>query len=281
MIDFLHLEHKYKKQIDKHIILLQKLQNLLEPIQFLEIFLAIIGVKISRILLSEIELLNIFPLLKESNVLLGFTQNPFHAKLDKAKGKWSSYFKTDEPTENSKGLYLAYIANDDKILKNAIENEGLGNHVEYAKFLQIPECCSRKFSDNIFMLKTKNIDPINIMIENVNNEKTLDYWCNIMGQYFGYTLLSFTPCSFNCLKASNYSKFNYNLLKYYNPTLANLFLDYHTSLYIYTETFGVYRLKSTKKSEFEFEYDNTTIDTTLKNSIILNYLLKGCLLYTS
>lgn len=253
----------FKDWINVHRLSLEKMRTVLSPVQFREVLLAMLGLKVSRVLLTEHELLALHPLFSSTKVNYFFLSTPVYVRPDSLKGSWSSFFAHEGGRGDLAIHYLTYIAREEDQIARAMESESLSDHRHLGQLMQIPECCIDSFVRNFQKTEMKGLDPIRATIYQTPFSLNLDPWCNIASQYFGFSLLSFTPCSFHCLNASLIARFTHQLLTFFDEDLARQFVDHQYSLYIYSDLNGVHRIKKFMiRADGHIQYDPGNVEST-------------------
>jgi hypothetical protein len=80
------------------------------------------------------------------------------------------------------------------------------------------------------------------IFRNTDATRGFNFWTNYGTRYFGYSLLSFAPCSFLCDRAAAAAKNVWSILSAINRELADMFITYHKRSILYTEESGVFLL---------------------------------------
>lgn len=157
----------------------------------------------------------------------------------------------------------------------ADENE---DETSLGEDLGIPNCCIDFYDRNREKAFQKQNDFVPLVLENTKGDGPYNFWNNYVSQYFGYSLLSFFPCSFNCKNAANFAQNTYELLNAYLPFHAKKTIHFQKQNLIYTEYKGIHMYENSKfiKSKKTINLSNTTFHSTLKpNALSLNNYLEA------
>jgi hypothetical protein len=88
-----------------------------------------------------------------------------------------------------------------------------------------------------------------------------------VSQYFGFSLLSHFPCSFNCKRSAELAKRYFRILQKYSKDWAENFKKYQKSAILFTENTGIFLIEKFNFKNNLLKYDNSQIESTLKNKI--------------
>jgi len=260
---------------NKKIIL--KISKILGAIPAKEALLAILGYKTSRLGVQSCAYEKIILLFNEFNVKYVVGNFRYTYNSDIGKGGWSNKFRSEIPINdtNAIGDYLFYIADNTNKAKIARDNEESEKEAAFGEDLGIPSCCAQFYVDNADRAMKKQNDFVTLVLENTFSDPPYNYWNNYVSQYFGYSLLSFFPCSFDCKKSISISKKIYNILLNIYPEFAKQFLYYHKQNILYTEYRGIYLFENTQCKNDMINYSNSKIHSSIKNSSIYKSIIKS------
>ena len=121
----------------------------------------------------------------------------------------------------------------------------------------------------------KQNDFVTLVLENTYSDPPYNYWNNYVSQYFGFSLLSFFPCSFDCKESVIVSEQIYSILFDIYPEFADQFLYYHKQNILYTEYRGIYLFENTKYENGRIIYNNSMIHLSIKNSSIYKLIMQS------
>ena len=121
----------------------------------------------------------------------------------------------------------------------------------------------------------KQNDFVLYVLENTLSKPPYNYWNNYVSQYFGYSLLSFFPCSFDCKKSINLSRKVYEILYKTYPSFADKFLFFHKQNILYTEYRGIYLFENTKYQNSSINFKNSIVHSSIKNSSIYKTIINS------
>lgn len=248
--------------------LLDKLRLHLSPIQFRETLTALVGWKVARIVLIESSILVVVPELRKHGFAVTFSEDSYIHKPDIGKGGWSNTVAEIILGGGKRGDYYVYIARNEPDMLAAIEADGQGHSDDFGRFLSIPTCCRQNYVAFSVNAHTVQNDCTPMTALNTHSQPPHLGWNNIAAQYFGYSLISFAPCSLECAAAQNISQAVYNLLWAYDSRFAKLFFDSHHSNIIYSEYQGIHRLRASQwNSDGELLYQSDEMDSTAQSRL--------------
>jgi len=261
--------------LSKKIIL--EISKILGPIPAKETILAVLGYKTSRLGVHPKYYNSIIALFKQFDIKYVIGNYRYTYKLDVGKGGWSNKFgdETYINDKNSYGDYFFYIADNIEKAKISRDNEETEQEAEFGETLGIPSCCADFYVDNADKAMEKQNDFVTLVLENTYSDPPYNYWNNYVAQYFGYSLLSFFPCSFDCKESIIVSKQIYNILYDIYPEFSDQFLYYHKQNILYTEYRGIYLFENTKYDKENIVYNDSRIHSSIKNSSIYKTIMQS------
>ena len=235
-----------------------------------ESLLAATGFKTSRLGVAPHLYPSIIKLFKKYNIQYVLGNFRYTYINDIGKGGWSNRFgdETQINHNNAKGDYFFYIADTKIKAKAAREKEENEEEFEFGETLGVPPCCAQFYVEYSEKAFKKQNDFVLFVLENTISDPPYNFWNNYVSQYFGYSLLSFFPCSFDCNKSAKISKQIFNLLDNVYSDFAKQFLFFHKQNILYTEYRGIYLFENTNLCTNNIVYKNTRIHSTMKNSSI-------------
>ncbi len=262
---------KHKKKF------LNDISNILGPIPAKEALLAVLGYKTSRLGIHPNYLQIIVKIFEFYNVQYVIGNFRYTYIKDIGKGGWSNRFgdETLKDDTNAKGDFFFYIADNLKKAKAALEKEENEKEFEFGETLGIPSCCANFYIDNAEKAFKKQNDFVLYVLEKTKSNPPYDFWNNYVSQYFGYSLLSFFPCSFDCESSKKVSKQIFKILNETDHSLANKFLFFHKQNILYTEYRGIYLFENSIFRSGSISYKNTKIHSTMNKSSIQKTIFQG------
>ena len=262
-------------QLDKKIIL--EISRILGPIPAKETILAVLGYKTSRLGVHPNYYKSIINIFKKFDIKYVIGNYRYTYKLDIGKGGWSNKFGDEAyiNDENAFGDYFFYIADSINKAKVTRDNEESEKEAEFGETLGIPLCCAEFYVDNADRAMKKQNDFVTLVLENTYSDPPYNYWNNYVSQYFGFSLLSFFPCSFDCKESVIVSEQIYSILFDIYPEFADQFLYYHKQNILYTEYRGIYLFEKTKYENGRIIYNNSRIHSSIKNSSIYKLIMQS------
>ncbi len=163
-----------------------------------DVVCAAAGFKVSRIGAGNDQASLIRSLLEPCGVSVVFSDCKFLSVRDSAKGAWSNRCR-EIPASSFDGHWYLFISRDRYLADEARLCQKRKDYDSLGKLLGIPECC-RHFYTQIAK-QTDKRDLLPFILRNTDATKGFNFWTNYGARYFGYSLLSFAPCSFLCDRA--------------------------------------------------------------------------------
>lgn len=267
-----------KDNSNNTIIQFEKIIDFIGLLQAREVLSAWAGHKVARIAVNDIKIKKTFDLLSSIGLYIEIQKSKIFLKKDIGKGGWSNKFLEGENLNPKKGEWLLYVSNDQKKSYNAMWADQNDDESVLGENLGIPSCCIDFYDKNREKAYEKQNDFVPFVLENTVGNGPYDYWNNYVSQYFGYALLSFFPCSFNCKNSSKFAQNTFDLINNYFPKQANEILHFQKQNIIYTEYRGIHMYENSKydiKNKV-LDLTNTTFHSTLKpNSKSLNLFMEA------
>ena len=256
---------------------LKEVSKVLGPIPAKESILAALGFKTSRLGINPEIFSLIVKLFDDYDIQYVVGNFRYTYINDIGKGGWSNRFgnETHIKDENSNGDYFLYIADNKVKAKAAREKEENEEEFEFGETLGIPPCCAKfyvDFSEKAF--KKQNDFALFVLRETASNPP-YNFWNNYISQYFGFSLLSFFPCSFDCKKSVKISMEIFHILNNIYPNIAEKFLFFHKQNILYTEYRGIYLFENSILESGIISYDDSRIHSTIKKSSIGSTVVKS------
>jgi len=204
-----------------------------------DVICAAAGFKVSRIGASNEQANLIRSLLEPCGVSVVFSDCKFLSVRDSSKGAWSNRCR-EISADSCDGRWHLFIARDQHLAEKARLCEKRKDHSSLGELLGIPECCRHFYIE--IAKRTYKRDVLQFIFRNTDGARSFDFWTNYGARYFGYSLLSFAPCSFICDQAAAVAKTVWSILSNVNPGLADMCVTYHKRTVFYTEESGVFLL---------------------------------------
>lgn len=226
--------------------LLSRLQARL-PIQACkEIFLASSGLKVSRVCLQPDQAEYLANLAEEFEFFLAASSRRVEHRKDLGKGGWSNSVLEVHPIDGTTGDFELFVATEQGLAESACEYEAKGDDDKFGRLLGIPECCRIRYLEWQSVAARKQNDFVPLIAKATVWDPPFEPMNNILAQYFGYSLLSHFPCSFDCRFSSKLSSKFYNFLFSEKPSIADLFMKHQHSNVLYSEYSGIIELPGTR-----------------------------------
>jgi hypothetical protein len=202
----------------------------------------------------------------------------YKGKRDIGKGGWSNKFAGSYSVESKHGDWLLYIAPSDDIAMRAREAEEEDREFDFGGELGIPDCCARFYVQNQEKAMAKQNDYVPFVLRNTQEDAPYDPLLNYVAQYFGFALISFFPCSFNCEHAKSVAQRSYEAVANVAPALAAETMHFQRMPILYTEYRGLYAFGGAHYdgATGRLAYDPLRIHGTLPpTSAVFRYLRQG------
>lgn len=235
-----------------------------------DVICAAAGFKVSRIGASNEQANLIRSLLEPCGVSVVFSDCKFLSVRDSAKGAWSNRCR-EISADSSDGRWHLFIARDQHLAEEARLCQKRKDHHSLGALLGIPECCRDFYSQIAKQTYKRDVFPF--IYRNTNSARSFDFWTNYGARYFGYSLLSFAPCSFICEQAAGVAKTVWSILSTVNSELADMCVTYHKRTIFYTEESGVFLLHTQPGYANRIPFQ--TLHMTAEDSLIAKALREG------
>ena len=237
-------------------------------LQTREIISAWAGHKVARIALNDKKIIKVLDILKKIGLHIVIKKEKIFLKKDIGKGGWSNKFKEGKNLNPKNGECLLYISKNEKKSFNAMKSDENNDETALGEDLGIPSCCIDFYESNREIAYSKQNDFVPLVLENTKGNQPYNYWNNYVAQYFGYSLLSFFPCSFNCKNAAKFAQNTYDLINNYLPKHANKIIHFQKQNIIYTEYTGIHMYENSKfdKNKKILQLNNSIFHSTLKSN---------------
>lgn len=212
------------------------------------------GMKVSRLCAGDESRRTIQDLLAPYGVAVVLSERKYLRVLDEGKGQWSNRFCGTVPVTCSQGDWIVYLSRERGAAERAREYDAASNHEELGKLLGIPPCCRQFYQTFSSLAFARQGDLLPFTRWNTTTPPPFNFWTNYATQYFGYSLLGFAACSFNCDAAVASAKRVWWLLNSIDPEGARTFLTHQAKSVLYTEYAGVFLLDVSMTSSNEVNY---------------------------
>ena len=232
----------------------QQIQNSYGALVTREIVSAWSGQKVSRIVLKPKQVKKFSELTHNLGLEVTGGVEKIFSKRDVGKGGWSNKFD-DKPSKLKVPDKMLYVGLSKSQCEKAKQSEENNDEGSLGKKLGIPDCCVNFYLNNQEEAYKNQNDYVPLVLKNSANNYPFNFWNNYVAQYFGYSLLSFFPCSFNCSNAANFSENTYDLLKSIIPNMADKTLHFHKQPILYTEYRGIFLFENAKYNSENKELD--------------------------
>jgi hypothetical protein len=246
-----------QRSVFKELILLSGL------LQCREILSAWAGMKVARIAVRPALLNQTVACLNQLDLVFHVLPDLIFAKRDIGKGGWSNKYDEREDLPASKGDHAVYVSTSQKNLTQAVNADIHGDEGEFGANLGIPSCCVDFYLNNQDAAYQKQNDYVPLVAANTKDLHSFNFWNNYVSQYFGYSFLSFFPCSFTCEHAARMSQNTYDLMHSILPDEADAIVHFQKQPILYTEYRGIYLFEGAT-----FDNEKTTIKNCMLHSTL-------------
>lgn len=271
----------HPKKIDKKIYSLYiELKERLGGTAIREVLQAVAGLKVSRISMSLNHLPWIYSLFEKYNITFLLSKKSFRPVIEKDNKKWISKLEVCDDNLNDPHVSKSiYIGNSIQLVEDAMHFEEKNDDDEFGRLLGIPSCCRKFYKENLAKASLTNNDFTYLSLGEDENIQVNNKWCNVLGQYFGYALISFSPCNFNCEHAANLAKNSYYFLYHIDKELAFRMIEFCSYSGLYTLESGLGLFKYLNIDNLSVKYIKNSILNFNLSLTILDHLYKGDILF--
>jgi hypothetical protein len=182
---------------------------------------------------------------------------------DSGKAGWSTRDVKVRPETLKGGHWYCYISKKKGVAAEAKKAEESGDNDEFGKILGYPECCRKTFLAKSGVFKDNVLTTLN----ETRQDPPYSFYNNFVAQYFGFSLLSHFPCSFNCVKSARLAESYLKALETYSSGLARQFVEFQKSSILFTEHDGVFMIEDFSLRNKILAYDSSKIRGTVENEI--------------
>jgi|LauGreDrversion4_2_1035121.scaffolds.fasta_scaffold27058_3 hypothetical protein len=196
--------------------------------------------------------------------------------LDQGKGGWSNLVRVSDIASANDDAYI-YLAPSDSIANTFRIADESGEDSRVALHLGIPNCCSEFFS-LVWPAAARHQGDLCTYSCAMSEEHDYpwDWHTNIVGQYFGGSVISFFPCSFHCANARSTGIKAFSILSSVNRDWAESVRGLSKGVFVYTEYGGVHRWSEYKiigkQILLSGKVKSTIYDDTMCNARAIEYL---------
>jgi hypothetical protein len=175
----------------------------------LEVFCVLQGVKpVTRQMINEEDFHKVFTFCE--NYGLHFELSSFKILKDKEL--------LVQPGHPSQGHYFMYISKDKEQAQLAKFYEGVKNDRKLGEVLGYPSCCVDFYKEHYYAASQMGDEYSLFSIQNTQGKGS--FLNNNLLRFFGVSLISHFPCSFNCKETQQYAQQCLTMVEESNPGLA-------------------------------------------------------------
>lgn len=260
---------------DRLRLLYDRIQQEFAPIACRELLCAAAGLKCSRLMMGSHAANWLEAVLTEFGLCSARSHARYLLRQDVGKGGWCSGINGEVPPEDERGYWKLYVGSSLEAVHQAKEAESDGGEQDFSDSLSIPDCCARFYEENKKAAQREQDDYVMLTFRQSEGAFPFSYWNNYVAQFFGYSLISFFPCSFHCDRSATAAQASYQFLQRVAPELAEQTLYYHRQSILYTEYQGVYLFEGARFECDRLHYDPERIRATVPSSELLDQLRLG------
>jgi hypothetical protein len=236
-----------------------------------EILLAAADVKISRTTLAKRKI----ELLQATAGRHGFEivtcEHQWILRADRGKGGWANRVERLAEPGEAGAVSNVYIASDSTLADTGRMLDEAGEDDLFGALLGIPACCREAFDRSKSLAAEKQNDFVPYVLENTCGDMPYDWRLNYTAQYFGFSLLSFFPCSFRCPAAAAVADSTLSMLAGCDAAWAKRFVELQQTNVLYTENGGLHLFRAHLRNGL-IAYDPRDLQSS--EATELAYLLK-------
>lgn len=251
----------------------------LSPRLVLEVFQACVGDKVSRIALSDAAIPRLSAILDSHGLHAAYSMGKFYSVPDQGKAGWCNGTPLLLPATSPLGEHFIYVGRNPATVYRAMRAEEAGQDADIGDALGIPACCVAHYLKAGEEARTLQNDLTLASYRNTRTPLSLEPYTNTLSQYFGYGILGFFPCSFECEYASWVARRTMSTLAEVDPVFAAEFVKKQSGIYLYTEFEGIHRIGAWERSGDGLTYDARTVEGTV-DGVIGSCIRRGCAIET-
>jgi hypothetical protein len=196
-------------------------------------------------------------------------------RRDVGKGGWSNRFGLEVPASDGRGDWLVYVASSERAATAARDAEAEQRDADFGTALGIPACCTEFYLAHRELAFRKQNDYVPLVLDNTRGPFPYNFWNNYVAQYFGYSLISFFPCSFNCERAAQVARRTHDFLRGVCTRFAGRFTYMQRQSILYTEYRGLFLFEGARYRRGHLDYEPDLIHTTLRDAALMKPLAAG------
>ncbi len=209
-----------------------------------EILLAAANIKISRTTLSREKIAALQGAADRHGFQIAISNHAWILRPDDGKGGWANQVERAAEPDEPGAVSNVYIAADATLAETGQMLDEAGEDDLFGALLGIPSCCREAFDKNKSSATNHQLDFIPSVLDNTHSTPPYDWRLNYLAQYFGYSLLSFFPCSFLCPAAAKVAVRTLSMLTQCDAAWSNRFVDLQQTNILYTETNGLHLFRA-------------------------------------
>jgi hypothetical protein len=227
-----------------------------------EILLAAADIKVARGSGTESQIEKLHLVAQAHGLKVIASTHQWTPCLDLGKGGWAnSAANPAATTDGTTVLRNVYVASDIALAETGKLFDEAGEDDLFGALLGIPACCRAAFDRDKLFAAQKQYDFVPYVLNNTTGTMPFDWRLNYLAQYFGFSLLSFFPCSFRCPVAGELASKTLSMITECDPIWAKEAVKLHNSNILYSEYAGLHLFHG-KLREGQLEYKPYDIIST-------------------
>lgn len=204
-----------------------------------EILLAAADIKIARASLTEDKIGQLRAIAERHGLTIVAGATQWVPCADRGKGGFANRGRPIADADEG-GVRHVYIASDATLADTGKLLDEAGEDDLFGALLGIPACCRDAFERSKHLAAEKQYDFVPYVLENTQGSMPYDWRLNYLAQYFGFSLLSFFPCSFCCPAAAKVAERTLQMLVRCDADWADGFVELQRTNILYTEYDGLH-----------------------------------------
>jgi hypothetical protein len=209
-----------------------------------EILFAAADMKISRVTLKQKYVGRLQAIADRFGFALACSAIKCVPIVDCGKGRWANRGRPATRANEKGALCNVYIASGGALAETGRMLDEAGEDDLFGALLGIPACCRRAYDLFRPLAAEKQNDFLPFVLDNTRGSMPFDWRLNYAAQYFGPSLLSFFPCSFDCPAAARVAETTFKMLSCCDSQWAGEFVEFQRGNVIYTENRGLHLIRA-------------------------------------
>lgn len=243
---------------------LENLYNIgLSQLQIREIIEALAGFKLSRLNISEFQIEELKKWCIKNGLFYSISKYYIEEHIyNEGKGRWSNSGRKNS-ISGIKFFYLSKNQDDVISAKIAEEKSNFESFSIMGDLLKIPKCCQKFYNEKRSKAVHNYYDEYAPLIEKNTSSigRIIDWKSNYLSQYFGYSLIHYYPCKFNCIKTKERASKIFTLIQDHSKPMAGAFEANMKGLMLVEDTKIIHMIEG-KREGNQFYYHSANVKST-------------------